>query len=627
MAGPWQPLVDRIYGPRRPGALADAVGDARRWARGDRALALGGAALVLAAAVLIVGDVRTVARAGAGVYTIVALYGLWLVVVQTGQPSLGHAAFLGIGAYATAYLRLSLGLDGLTSLAISAIACGGVGWLLGRGTSRLKPAFVALATWAFGWLAILLVTAFPAQSGGGGGIALRAPLEVRLDALGLDLRFNDAGHLVAGVAILVAAMLLLRSAQRSAIGRGWASVRQHPGMAAAIGYDVAAIRRRALAWGGAVAGLAGSLAAQASGVVDPAAYSPLVSLQLFAAVLIGVPAGFLGPVVGYTITVLLPQLLIGATGAPSDSRLQGIVVAVLTIVALTVSLSWRRSPLPAAANAEPEQAATGTGDARAASRPPAAGVPALEVRGVDRAFGGVQALGDVSLSVAAGEVHALIGPNGSGKSTLLRCIAGTIAPDRGEVLVGGRSIAGLDAPARVAAGVARTFQRPVAFGQTSPQEQVLAAVRRGPGGWGWLRAVAKTPSYRVSERQDRGTALATLRRLDLAAGAGGDVAGLNSGELRRLQVAIALASRPSVLLLDEPAAGMDVAERADFARTLRSLAEEGLAVLVVDHDLGFVREVADRATVLVGGAVLATGKTSEVVRDSSVRRAYLGREG
>jgi branched-chain amino acid transport system permease protein len=619
MRMPWQRLADRLYGPARPGAFAEAAGDSLRWARADHAIELAGMGIVLVGAVLLFADVRTVALAASGLYTILALYGLWLVVVQTGQPSLGHAAFMGIGAYLTAFLRLAVGLDGVTSAVIAALACGAAGWGLGRGTSRLRPAFVALATWAFGWLVSLGAAAFPARSGITGGISFRAPTEVRVDSLGLDVRFNDAGHLLAGLALLLVAMLLLRSAQRSRIGRGWAAVREQPAMAAAVGLDVAATRRRALAWGAGIGGLAGSMLAQSSGVVDPATFSPLVSLQLFAAVLIGLPAGFLGPVMGYAVTVLLPSLSMAAAGVPSDSRIQGVVVALLTMVALTISLGRRWSRPPAAEDASgtplPEE---GPAPAPAAGNDPA--VPALQVTGLRRAFGGVRALDGVSLAVAAGEIHALIGPNGSGKSTLLRCIAGTIAADAGEVLVSGRSVLGLPAPERVAAGVARTFQRPVVFGELDPEAQVELALAWEGGRPGWLRTLARTPSVRALDRERRrraAVAVAELRR----AGGGGALA---AGQLRRLQVAIALATDPTVLLLDEPVAGMDAAERRDFVAHLRAISRGGVAIVVAAHDLAFIREVADRATVVAGGVEVATGTPAQVVRDPAVRRAYLG---
>ena len=252
------------------------------------------------------GGVATVLQAAIAGYTLLALFGLWLIVVQTGQPALGHAALMGVGAYVTAFLRLRSGLDGMSAAILASIVCGGAGWVLGWGTSRLRPAFTALATWSFGWLAALAVTSFPDLSGGAGGITFNAPMELRLVPLGIDARFNEAGHLLLAAVLLGGAMLVLRSAQRSSIGRGWALLRESPSLARSLGYDVAAARRRAFFAGSAVAGLAGSLSAQAIGIVDPGSYSPLVSLQMFAAVLVGIPAGFLGPFIGMALTRGVP---------------------------------------------------------------------------------------------------------------------------------------------------------------------------------------------------------------------------------------------------------------------------------------------------------------------------------
>jgi ABC-type branched-subunit amino acid transport system ATPase component len=245
------------------------------------------------------------------------------------------------------------------------------------------------------------------------------------------------------------------------------------------------------------------------------------------------------------------------------------------------------------------------------------------VRDLRRAFGGVRALDGLSLSVAPGEIHALIGPNGSGKSTLLRCIAGTIAAEAGEVLVGGRTILGLSAPQRVAAGVARTFQRPVVFSELTPRAQVEAALAWEPSRPGWLRTVLRTPAVRAADARRRRRSVVSLAELGLTASEV-SVEALTTGQLRRLQVAVALATNPSVLLLDEPVAGMDAGERRDFVARLRVISRRGVAIVVVEHDLAFIREVADRVTAISGGALLATGSPADVVRHAAVRRAYLG---
>jgi ABC-type branched-subunit amino acid transport system ATPase component/ABC-type branched-subunit amino acid transport system permease subunit len=623
---PWERLARRLYGAARPGAFADAARDLRSWLRQDRVAFLLAAGLATLIALLALAGAQTVGHAAGATYTLLALFGLWLIVVQTGQPALGHAALMGIGAYVTAFLRLRAGLDGLSAAMLAALFCGGTGWLLGWGTSRLRPAFTSLATWSFGWLGALAVVAFPDLSGGTGGIVFGAPMQLRIAALGIDARFNEAGHLLLAALLLAGVVLVLRSAQRSSLGRGWALLRENPSLARSLGYDVAAARRRAFFVGSALAGLSGSLSAQAIGVVDPASYSPLVSLQMFAAVLVGIPAGFLGPVVGLAVTSGIPAALAPALGATSDGRIEGVLVAMMTIAGLVVAVSWRRTPGAVAPPAPLQEAQEGwrfDGTGQRANRATAA--PALEVRRLNRAFGGVQALSDASLTLAPGEIRGLIGPNGSGKSTLLRCVSGALAVDSGEVLVDGAGIANLHEAARVRYGVVRVFQRVSILTGLATIDQVALGLRRRAGTTNWVWAALKTPAYRSEEKARSLAAARIMGLLGIADAASAAPERLATGRRRLLQVAVAAATGPSVLLLDEPTAGMDADEMASLAAALKQLSEAGISIVVVEHNMRFLAAVADRVTVLDAGMVIAEGAPQEVAASPVVRDAYLGR--
>jgi branched-chain amino acid transport system permease protein len=533
---------------------------------------------------------------------------------------------MGIGAYVTAFLRLRAGLDGLTAAIVAALACGATGWFLGWGTSRLRPAFTSLATWSFGWLATLTVVAFPDLSGGTAGIALGAPLEVRIAPLGIDARFNEAGHLLLAAVLVAVTMLVLRSAQRSSLGRGWALQRENPSLARSLGYDVAAARRRAFFVGSFLAGLAGSLSAQAIGIVDPGSYSPLVSLQMFAAVLVGIPAGFLGPVVGLAVTGGIPAVVAPALGGTSDGRIQGVLVALMTIAGLIVSVRWRRAPRAVAPSGALPAAQEGWGlDGEGQTVNPGGRAPALEVRGLNRAFGGVQALSDTSFTLAQGEIRGLIGPNGSGKSTLLRCVSGALAADSGEVLLDGTGIENLDEAARVRVGVVRVFQRIAILAGLAAIDQVALGLRRRAGTTNWVWAALKTPAYRAEERARRAAATRIMGLLGITDAASAAPETLATGRRRLLQVAVAAATGPSVLLLDEPTAGMDAVETASLAAALKQLSHAGISIVVVEHNMRFLAAVADRVTVLDAGAVIAEGSPREVAASPVVRDAYLGR--
>jgi branched-chain amino acid transport system permease protein len=622
---PWERIAGRLYGPPRPGAFAEAAKDLKSWVRQDRVVLVAGAGLVLLAGLLTLAGVQTVGHAATATYTLLGLFGLWLIVVQTGQPALGHAALMGLGAYLTAFLRLRAGLDGLTAAIVAALFCGGAGWALGWGTSRLRPAFTSLATWSFGWLATLSVVAFPDISGGTAGITFGAPMKVKLAPLGIDASFNEAGHLLLAAVLLGGAMLVLRSAQRSSIGRGWALLRENPSLARSLGYDVAAARRRAFFAGSALAGLAGSLSAQAIGIVDPGSYSPLVSLQMFAAVLVGIPAGFMSPIVGLAVTGGIPAALAPAVGGTSDGRIQGVLVALVTFAALIITVRWRGGARMAAPPA-PSQGAgeggvlEGTGQGLIPS-----GKAALEVRRLNRAFGGVQALCDTSFIVAHGEIRGLIGPNGSGKSTFLRCISGALAADSGEVLLDSADIGNLGEAARVRAGVVRVFQRNAVLTGLAPIDQVALGLRRRTGNTNWIRAALKTPAYRADERKRRAAATRIMGLVGIEDTASAAPETLATGRRRLLQVAVAAATGPSVLLLDEPTAGMDGLEMASLSAALKQLSEAGISIIVVEHNMRFLAAVVDRVTVLDAGSVIAEGSPREVAVSPIVRDAYLGR--
>ena len=238
-------------------------------------------------------------------------------------------------------------------------------------------------------------------------------------------------------------------------------------------------------------------------------------------------------------------------------------------------------------------------------------MPLLEVSGVDVRFGGLQALGDVDLSVDAGRVTGLIGPNGAGKTTLFNVICGLQEPHAGRVALDGRDISRVKAHGRARLGIARTFQRLEVFGSLTARENVLVAaeVRRR-----WSR-----------DRSNPGAAAdEILDVVGLTAVADEQVDAMPTGLARLVELGRALATRPRVLLLDEPSSGLDESESDDFGRLLTRLAADGLAVLLVEHDVELVMQVCSRIFVLDFGRILASGTPSDIQHNEAVRAAYLG---
>lgn len=244
-------------------------------------------------------------------------------------------------------------------------------------------------------------------------------------------------------------------------------------------------------------------------------------------------------------------------------------------------------------------------------------VALLETVALSKSFGGLAAVREVSLSLARGELHAVIGPNGAGKSTLVNLLSGALVPSAGRITLGERDVTRLTQPARTHLGLARSFQRTNIFPSLSVIENVRLAAQAAmlPA----MRLLARPESDRVLI--DR--AAAALVRVGLPFGHARIAGTLAHGQQRQLEIAMALAGNPKVLLLDEPLAGMGPEEGERMAALLKSLAVEH-AILLIEHDMDFVFAVADRLTVLVEGSVLATGHPAEVRADPAVQSAYLG---
>ncbi|GAC1577856.1 MAG: hypothetical protein NVS3B24_09450 [Candidatus Dormibacteria bacterium] len=565
-------------------------------------------------------------------YLLLAVYGLQLLARDTGQPSLGHAAFLAVGAYGSLLLRLRAGIDGLSAVVFVAVVAGGLGWLLGLGVTRLQSALLALLTWVLGWAVYLGLGAFPMVSGGVAGITARQPMRVRWEPLGVDLAFTDGGHLALGTMLLALLLLLYRSAQTSSLGRAWALLRERPVLATSLGYNVARLRLAAFAVSAALAALAGGLGAQLVGVADPAAYSPVQSLNLLAAVLVGAPLGFFGPVAGALLTTVSPFIADQVSGAASLPLGTGreIATAALTVVALGVSVRLRGRhradarglPLP------PPAATPGAGKRRRprpGSPPPPGGEVVLFAQDLQASFDGVRALDGAGLSLHAGTIQGLIGPNGSGKSTLLRCLVGSTAYG-GSVSCDQRRLDPLGQGARVRAGVTGTSQGTAVVPGLTALEHAEAGLAVRSSHATWAQALLRTPAYRgeaISRRLEAAAILDVFGLGDQAAVLAGAMSG---GRQRLLQVATAAATSPRVLLLDEPSAGMDQEEIMLLKSGIQDVAKKGVAILMVEHNMGFLAATAGSITVLESGRVLLEGTPRQVAADPAVRVAYLGGE-
>ncbi|MFE6162835.1 ATP-binding cassette domain-containing protein [Streptomyces sp. NPDC056486] len=574
----------------------------------------------------------------------VILLSLVIVTGRGGQISLGQAAYAGLGALFTALLTAGRfpglpELPHLPALAVAVLLVAPLGLLTGWPAIRRRGLALALATFAVGVGVSRFVFAQPYATS---GLALDRPA-------GFD---SDRAYYVLELVLLAAALLFAISMRRGRMGRALAAMRDHEAGASAAGVPVRSLKLTAFVAGAALAALGGGMLGMGLRAFDPGAYDPVRGLLWFAAVvvlgadsllgslvaaalLVGLDAGTRGGVAAAVIGVL--AVLVGRFPGGPYEALRAATARLNRRPSLTPLGRRTRAALTApphpptrlpgvdpaddertgASRAGPEHGSRRSGS-EAATRPAADGEDGhteaapppdrshraaprlLTAHGITAAYDGFTALDRVDLSVPPGHITAVVGPNGAGKSTLFHCLAGTLRPESGRITFDGRDITRTPAHTRTRLGVARTFQQLAVFPSLTITENVQVGAEQG----------------RVQNPESTAHATAqSLRLLSLHHDATRHhpAADLPTGTLRRVELARALAGRPHTLLLDEPAAGLDTAEVAALARVLRALAADGMALLVVEHDIDLVANLADTVHVMAAGRIITSGPPIEVL--------------
>jgi len=575
-------------------------------------LYLSGAALAVAALILLLPTYYVGLLTLAGTNALVCL-GL-AFLLAAGQLSLGHAAFLGGGAYASAILARDYGVPPPLAIALAVAACAAAAYVIGRLTLRLRGHYLPLATLAWGIAAYVCLVAATDLTGGASGLSDIPPPRV----FGLEFGTRGMGA-VAWIAVGLAFIAYCRI-YRGRMGRAARAIKASPTMAAAFGVDVAAAKIRIFVLSAALAALAGGIYAFYMSFLSPTSFSIGVSFNLLIMVVLGGCLHPLGPLLGvlaFTAIELGAQYLIAnLLGIPGqmETMLFGLILIVALLRWPNGLLTWVRLKPPPRPAAQDE--------AEAAPHPVSAG-QRLSVDAVHKRFGGLQALKNVTLDIPPGRITGLIGPNGAGKSTLFNVMTAVLPASGGRVALDGDAL-----PARahevVRRGVARSFQHV----QLVPELTVLDNVLIGghiQGKAGLLSAALGLD--RAEERRLAREARAALELVGLADQALRPAASLTLGSQRLVEVARALMARPGVLLLDEPAAGLRGPEKAVLVQLMRKLRDErGMAVLLVEHDMELVMGCVDYLFVLNYGALLAQGERQDVQRNPAVVAAYLGAE-
>jgi ABC-type branched-subunit amino acid transport system ATPase component/ABC-type branched-subunit amino acid transport system permease subunit len=551
-----------------------------------------------------------------GIYALAAL-GLVLLTGVGGLTSFGQAAFVGIGAYATAWYTSVHGGSPWIGLLLALVFTGLVATVLGAATLRLGGHFLPLSTIAWGIAIYFLfgnIDALGRYSGLSGIPAI---------TIGpISLAGNTAMYFfIWGLLGIVA--LLCRNLLDSRKGRAIRSLRGGIAMVESLAIDFFRMRLATFVIAGLLAGLSGWLYAHMQRYVSPAPFDLRPGIELLLMALVGGAGHISGAVVGAAIITLLKNILQDVLPAFTrhSAQLEIVVFGVLFIVLL----QWARAGvvpmisryLPRPRLSLPTQAHP----LEVRARPAVSSRPVLTIQGATKRFGALAAVNDVSFEVKHGEVLGLIGPNGAGKSTLLDLITGTAKANAGSILFLDDDVTKLPPRHIAARGVARTFQhvklRP---NMTLIENVLLGTYQRARSGFfaGAIRL------DREEERSAQFEALQQLRRVGLGEKAGELAGNLPLGQQRLLEVARALAANPVVVILDEPAAGLRRLEKQVLSDLLRTLRNEGMTIVLVEHDMEFVMNLVDRIVVMDFGSKLAEGSPANIRADARVQEAYLG---
>lgn len=535
----------------------------------------------------------------------IAVFGLTVVLGLCGQINLAQAAFFGLGAYAVGLGTADYQINFWICLVAGSLLALAAGALLGMSTLKLGGHYLAMVTISFQQIVTLVMINAIWLTRGPDGIS----------KIGRPALFQSQQSFLAFcVAALAVIGYLVWHLPDTRIGRAMRAVRDNELAAGVAGIDIFRTKVAAFALSALLGGIGGGLFAGGFSYVSPDQFSFAESIVFLTMALLGGVGSPIGAVIGTGLLILIPEWLRFLKNIP------GLYLAIYGLFVILIVrfmpdgiwgfvqeiiTRWRARTPPQIASPALQLAPARIG-----------GDMVLEVTGLSKHFGGLKAVDKVDLSVRRGSVHALIGPNGSGKTTTLNMLSGLYKTTAGRIVLDGTDVTDMPAHQRTAAGLGRTFQNIRLFRSMSALENVVIGAER-PGN----TLIGEGGQDALTQR-----AMSALTFVGLGGRANELVSSFSYGHQRLIEIARALAGNPTLLLLDEPAAGLNSSEKVELHDLLKRIAAQGLTILIIDHDMTLVREAAQHITVLNFGKRIADGESLAVLQHPDVISAYLGTE-
>jgi ABC-type branched-subunit amino acid transport system ATPase component/ABC-type branched-subunit amino acid transport system permease subunit len=542
--------------------------------------------------------------------------GLSMLAGYGGQASLGQAALFGTGAYVNGVLISQYSVNPWIAAAVAIAAAGLLAYIVGGPVLMLRGHYLVIATLGFNIIVEVFARQLRGLTGGNSGLTGITSLEI-------GAYEGDVFYYYAAGLLTIAAMVLSRNLVHSRFGRALQAIETSESAAATLSIRSAHYKNLVFVWSALLAGAAGVLYSGWVSFVSPSTFGVSFSVVLLTMAVVGGIASIPGALLGTVLLELLREELENAPGwlggGSPESEIVVFGILLVVIVMLAPEGLWPRlvrlfpeaPPLRRAPPAASELVLSPNNER----------AKVLEARALTRRFGGLLAVKDVDLVVRPGRIVAIIGPNGAGKTTLLNLMSGVLRPSAGEIEITDRRVEGAPAHRIAALGVARSWQTPRLFSLLSVVDNVKVGLHRRSRA-GFVRCALALG--RSEERWVESQARAALRLANFGGRVDDSIGALPFGSQRLVELARALASSPRLLLLDEPASGLSTAEREQLVALIRRIKDDGVAVVLVEHNVEMVLNLADDVVVLHHGEVLARGAPSEIKADPAVIAAYLG---